>query len=57
MPMKFLLAIAFILLPAIAEATDISGVAKIREGDHIQIGSSRIRLGGIDAPGPVTFGP
>jgi endonuclease YncB( thermonuclease family) len=48
--MKFLLAIALILLPAIAQAADISGVPKIREGDHIQIGSSKIRLGGMDAP-------
>ena len=50
MPMKFLLAIALLLLPAIAEAADITGIPKIREGDQIQIGSSRIRLGGIDAP-------
>ena len=48
--MKFLLAIALILLPATAEAADISGVPKIREGDQIQIGSTRIRLSGIDAP-------
>jgi len=41
---------ASLLLPALAQAADISGVAKIREGDQIQIGSSRIRLGGIDAP-------
>ena len=32
------------------EAADITGVPKIREGDQIQIGNSRIRLGGIDAP-------
>src|SRR3954447_10582297 len=50
MSMKFLLALALLLLPAIAEANDISGVPKIREGDQIQIGSTRIRLGGIDAP-------
>jgi endonuclease YncB( thermonuclease family) len=48
--MKFVLAIALCLLPAIAEAADITGVPKIREGDYIQIGTSRIRLGGIDAP-------
>jgi endonuclease YncB( thermonuclease family) len=47
---KFLLAIAVLLLPAMAEAADITGVPKIREGDHIQIGNTRIRLGGIDAP-------
>ena len=50
MLMKFLLAIALLLLPAIAEAADITGVPKIREGDQITIGSSHIRLGGIDAP-------
>jgi endonuclease YncB( thermonuclease family) len=49
--MKFLPAIAAILLlPAIAEAADITGPAKVREGDQIQIGASKIRLGGIDAP-------
>ena len=31
-------------------AADITGVPKIREGDQVQIGSTRIRLGGIDAP-------
>jgi endonuclease YncB( thermonuclease family) len=48
--MKFLLALPLLLLPAIAAAADITGVPKIREGDQITIGSSRIRLGGIDAP-------
>src|ERR1700755_1583678 len=33
-----------------ADAADITGVPKIREGDQITIGNSRIRLGGIDAP-------
>jgi endonuclease YncB( thermonuclease family) len=47
---KLLLAIALLLLPAMANATDITGIPKIREGDQITIGSSRIRLGGIDAP-------
>ncbi|MEP6841012.1 MAG: thermonuclease family protein, partial [Bradyrhizobium sp.] len=51
MKSKFLLAAVLLaLLPATADAADISGVPKIREGDHIQIGNSRIRLGGIDAP-------
>ena len=56
MLMKFLLGMtiallpAMALLPAAAQAADISGVPKIREGDQITIGSSRIRLGGIDAP-------
>jgi endonuclease YncB( thermonuclease family) len=48
--MKFLFAMLLVLLPALAEAADITGVPKIREGDQIVIGSSRIRLGGIDAP-------
>ena len=49
--MKFLPAIAaLLLLPAIAQAADITGPAKVREGDQIQIGASKIRLGGIDAP-------
>jgi endonuclease YncB( thermonuclease family) len=50
MSMKFLLAIAILLLPALAEAADVSGIPKIREGHQIQIGNARIRLGGIDAP-------
>jgi endonuclease YncB( thermonuclease family) len=50
MLMKFLTALVVFLLPALAEAADITGVPKIREGDQIQIGSTRIRLGGIDAP-------
>ena len=48
--MKFLPALFALLLPAIAGAADITGAARVREGDHIQIGSTRIRLGGIDAP-------
>jgi len=50
MCMKLLLALPLLLLPTLAQAADISGVPKIREGDQITIGSSRIRLGGIDAP-------
>ena len=58
MRMKFLPAIALLFMPAFlpvflpapAQAADITGVPKIREGDSIQIGSTRIRLGGIDAP-------
>jgi endonuclease YncB( thermonuclease family) len=48
--MKLLLALPLLLLPVLAQAADISGVPKIREGDQITIGTSRIRLGGIDAP-------
>ncbi len=50
MLMKLLLGIAIVLLPAAAAAADITGIAKVREGDQIQIGSTRIRLAGIDAP-------
>jgi endonuclease YncB( thermonuclease family) len=50
MPSKLAFAIAFILWPAFALAADVTGVPKIREGDRIQIGNSRIRLSGIDAP-------
>jgi endonuclease YncB( thermonuclease family) len=39
-----------LFLPTVAEAADITGTAKIRDGDLIQIGSQRIRLAGIDAP-------
>jgi endonuclease YncB( thermonuclease family) len=48
--MKFWLAIVIVALPAMAHAADVSGVPKIREGDQILIGSTRIRLAGIDAP-------
>jgi endonuclease YncB( thermonuclease family) len=48
--MKLLFAILLLMLPAMAQAADVTGVPKIREGDQIVIGSSRIRLGGIDAP-------
>ncbi|MGP9813947.1 thermonuclease family protein [Rhodopseudomonas sp. NSM] len=39
-----------LLLPVTAQAADITGVPKIRDGDHVGIGSARIRLAGIDAP-------
>jgi endonuclease YncB( thermonuclease family) len=41
---------ATLLLQSLAHAADITGVAKVREGDTVVIGSNRIRLGGIDAP-------
>ena len=50
MTSRLLLAALLSLLPVLAEAADIVGVPKVREGDHIQIGNTRIRLGGIDAP-------
>ncbi|MBV9532398.1 MAG: thermonuclease family protein, partial [Bradyrhizobium sp.] len=50
MPSKFALAIAFMLAPQLALGADVTGAAKIREADQVQIGSSRIHLSGIDAP-------
>jgi endonuclease YncB( thermonuclease family) len=47
---KLALACLALLMPAVAGAADVTGVPKIREADQIQIGSTRIRLGGIDAP-------
>jgi endonuclease YncB( thermonuclease family) len=47
---KFLIVMALFFLSAAASAADITGIARVREGDQIQIGSTRIRLGGIDAP-------
>ena len=41
---------ALLALPAVVSAADITGTAKVREGDQVLIGNSRIRLGGIDAP-------
>ena len=43
-------AVLTLLLPAMAHAADLSGIPKIRDGDQITIGNTRIRLGGIDAP-------
>jgi endonuclease YncB( thermonuclease family) len=48
--MKLLFAILLLLLPALANAADVTGIPKIRDGDQITIGNTRIRLGGIDAP-------
>jgi endonuclease YncB( thermonuclease family) len=49
-PTTLLTALLTLLVPTMAQAADITGVPKIRDGDQILIGSSRIRLGGIDAP-------
>jgi hypothetical protein len=47
---KFLVAIFLLASPVLAQAADITGVAKVRDGDQVAIGNTRIRLGGIDAP-------
>jgi len=39
-----------LVLPRLAAAADITGVPKIRDGDQVTIGSTHIRLGGVDAP-------
>jgi len=46
----FLGLIALLLLPSLAQAADVTGTAKVRDGDSVLIGNTRIRLGGIDAP-------
>ena len=46
---KFCL-IAALLLPTLAHAADVTGVPKIRDGDQVAFGATRIRLAGIDAP-------
>src|SRR5436309_8513941 len=50
MPNTLRFALPMLLLPALASAAEVTGVPKIRDGDQLQIGSTRIRLGGIDAP-------
>jgi endonuclease YncB( thermonuclease family) len=58
MRLKFLFATIALSLPttmqvpieASAESADIVGTGKVREGNIVQVGASRIRLGGIDAP-------
>jgi endonuclease YncB( thermonuclease family) len=47
---KSALALLLLSWPAVAFTADVSGVPKIREADQIQIGNTRIRLFGIDAP-------
>src|SRR5690349_12473955 len=47
---RIILAILLLALPQLAFAAEITGVPRIRDGDQVQIGSTRIRLGGVDAP-------
>ncbi|MBC7577715.1 MAG: thermonuclease family protein [Tardiphaga sp.] len=42
--------LALLLLPTLAHAADVTGVPRIRDGDQMAFGSTRIRLAGIDAP-------
>jgi endonuclease YncB( thermonuclease family) len=47
---RFLLSLLLLGVPALAQAADVTGIPKIRDGDQVAIGSTRIRLAGIDAP-------
>jgi endonuclease YncB( thermonuclease family) len=47
----FSLFIAMLCIPALAQAADLTGVPKIRDGDQMTIGATRIRLAGIHSPG------
>lgn len=47
----FSLFIAILCIPALAQAADVTGVPKIRDGDQMTIGATRIRLAGMDSPG------
>ena len=51
--MKFLAAIVLLLLPAIAQAADISGIPKIREGDQIEC-YSRVEVARTLASPPIS---
>lgn len=44
------LAICLILSPAAARAAEVTGTPKIVDGDTIQFGAQRVRLGALDAP-------
>jgi endonuclease YncB( thermonuclease family) len=47
---RFALALLLVLSPRLALSAELTGVPRIREADLIQIGNTRIRLSGIDAP-------
>jgi len=48
--MRFALLTALILASTSAIADDIVGRARVVDGDTLQIGSTRLRLHGVDAP-------
>jgi len=42
--------LAALLLPTLAQAADVTGVPKIRDGDQVAFGNQRVRLAGVAAP-------
>ena len=48
--MRFTIILTAFLLPLTASAADLSGSARIVDGDTLWIGDTKIRLHGIDAP-------
>lgn len=50
MARKFLFVALIYLVPTLAAATEVTGVARILDGDTVQVANTKIRLTGIDAP-------
>ena len=50
MRIRLLIGLALLLMPALAQAADIVGVPKVRDADQVVIGTTRVRLAGMDAP-------
>ena len=46
----FIVSLSLLMVPAIAHANDLTGKPRIVDGDTIEIGGTKIRLHGIDAP-------
>ena len=47
---KILIAIAAGVVCSLAEATEFTGVPRVVDGDTLTIGTTRVRLEGVDAP-------